>query len=192
MTVGHGQDGQAPAIVTPHTVTDATRAGGRTRTDTPSREGAFETPESTISPLRQSRRLPRPSPPSHTSQPAGSSVLEPFWACTLPARFPQTQNADHEDRRFATFSGLAAAYCAEPEPEPEPAPGAFMSPEPAPGAFMSEPAAGGVIGAAASFFLPHAPASSAEATIAITNEVFFMGLSSSLSGWSTFRHRRCR
>src|SRR6185436_2450823 len=60
-----------------------------------------------------------------------------------------------------------------PEPEPEPAPEP-MSPEPAAGG-SAEPAAGGV-GAAASFFLPQAPASSAETRMAITNDVFFIGL----------------
>src|SRR5205823_12361345 len=37
-------------------------AGSRTRTDTPSREGAFETPESTISPSRHA--------PPRTAEPA--------------------------------------------------------------------------------------------------------------------------
>src|SRR6185436_8990257 len=60
-----------------------------------------------------------------------------------------------------------------PEPEPEPAPEP-MSPEPAAGG-SAEPAGGG-FGSAASFFLPQAPASSADTRIAITNDVFFIGL----------------
>jgi len=63
-----------------------------------------------------------------------------------------------------------AFYMLEPEPEPGAAPG---SPEPPAGAAEPmSPAGGGDAGAA--FLPPQAPASSAEARIAITNEVFFM------------------
>jgi hypothetical protein len=61
---------------------------------------------------------------------------------------------------------LGAIYIAEPEPEPA----AGGSPEPAAGGVSA--AGGGDAGAA--FLPPHAPASSAEARIAQTNDVFFM------------------